>query len=538
MNCFSPDLEILDTTLRDGAQSDGISFSVKDKLDIIHALDHAGIAVIEAGNPGAVPKDMEVFRAMAGKQLKQARLAAFSATRRRDIAAEEDPMLAALAVCGAPIAVIFGKSSRAHAENVLGVSLRENLAMIEDSIRFLRSRGLTVDYDAEHYFDAFAEDRDYALETVRTALRAGANRIILCDSRGGSLPAQIADVTTETIRAVGSSLVGIHCHNDMGLAVACSMSAVEAGACQVQGTFLGFGERCGNTNLSTLIPNLQLKLGRKIVPPECLQRFTRVATLIADVSNKHLHRDLPYVGRCAFTHKAGMHVDAMQKYAGAYEHIDPSRVGNTRQLPVSEFAGRQTLVAKFPQFFPEHDKESPALLTILNTLKAREAAGYQYEAAEGSLELLIRRQLGLMRDFFELIDCKLIDQQPVRTGANSSALVKIRVNDREELAAAEGDGPVHAIDSALRAALNCFYPTLGRTHLIDYKVRVLTPENATAAKVRVLIISTDGENEWSTIGVSADIIEASYIALRDSIELKLIRDAESGNLGDCLSPEH
>ena len=527
---FTPEIEILDTTLRDGAQSDGISFSVRDKLDLVRALDDAGISIIEAGNPGAVPKDMEVFHALKNIRLKRARLAAFSATRRKNTAAEDDPLLAALVSCGAPLAVIFGKSSRAHAENVLGVSRAENLAMIADSIRFLRSRGLIVLYDAEHYFDAFAEDRDYALETVRTALRAGAAQIVLCDSKGGSLPSDISAVTAETIRQTGCPSVGIHCHNDMGLAVAGSMSAVEAGARHVQGTFLGFGERCGNTNLSTLIPNLQLKLGYAVVPEECLQRFTRVATLIADVSNKRLHRDLPYVGRCAFAHKAGMHVDAMLKYKGAYEHIDPSRVGNIRQLPVSEFAGRQTLVAKFPQFFPDCGKDSPELLRVLNTLKAKEAAGYQYEAAEGSLELLIRRELGQMRDFFELIDCKLIDQQPVRTGASASALVKIRVNGRNELAAAEGDGPVHAIDSALRTALNRFYPSLGRTHLTDYKVRVLTPESATAAKVRVLIISTDGETEWSTVGVSADIIEASYTALRDSIEIKLIHDAEQGAL--------
>ena len=533
MTVFHPEIEILDTTLRDGAQSESISYSVKDKLDIVHALDRAGISVIEAGNPGAVPKDMELFRALAGAKLKNARVAAFSPTRHRHTAAEQDPMLAALVRCGAPVAVVFGKASRAHAENVLAVSAAENLAMIGDSIRFLRAKGLTVYYDAEHYFDAYAEDRDYALETVRAALRAGASKAVLCDTNGGSLPARVAAVLTETIRAFGeteSGAFGIHCHNDMGLAVACSMSAVEAGARHVQGTFLGFGERCGNACLSTLIPNLQFKLGFRAVPDEALRRFTREATLIADVSNQRLNRELPYVGRSAFAHKAGMHVDAMLKYHGAYEHIDPALVGNTRQIPVSEFAGRQTLFAKFARFFPDGDKDSPALLSVMNLLKAKEAAGYQYEAAEGSLELIIRRQVGMMRDFFELIDCTLIDRQPVRTGASSSALVKIRVNGRDELAAAEGDGPVHAIDSALRAALNRFYPTLGRTHLTDYKVRVLTPESATAAKVRVLIRSTDGESEWSTIGVSADIIEASYAALRDSIELKLINDMESSAL--------
>lgn len=525
-------LEILDTTLRDGAQSESISYSVTDKLEIIHALDRVGVTVIEAGTPGAMPKDMELFDALRSVPLQHARLAAFGPTRHKNCTAATDPMLAALVACGAPIASVFGKASRAHAERVLAVSPAENLAMIDDTIRFLTGRGLEVYFDAEHYFDAFAEDRDYALATVATAYQAGAKRVILCDSNGGTLPDQVAQVVRETLEAFPelSDGIGIHCHNDTGLAVACSMSAVQAGARQVQGTFLGFGERCGNTCLSTLIPNLQLKMGYAVVPESALRRFTEAARLIADVSNLRVNRELPYVGSSAFAHKAGMHVDAMLKYGGAYEHIDPAKVGNTRQLPVSELAGRQTLAAKFPRYFPNGDKDDPALQTVLATLKAREADGYEYEAAEGSLELIIRKQLGLSHDFFELIDCKLIDQQPVRTGASASAVVKIRVNGREELAAAEGDGPVHAIDSALRGALHRFYPTLSRSRLTDYKVRVLTPENATAAKVRVLIRSTDGSSEWSTIGVSADVIEASYAAMRDAIQLKLLKDLENGKL--------
>lgn len=522
-------IEILDTTLRDGAQSEQLSFSVKDKINIIHALDRAGIAVIEAGNPGASPKDMELFEAMRGETLKNAQLAAFTPTRRKTSTAETDPMLAAIVACGAPIACVFGKSSRDHTEKVLAVSEEENLAMIDDSIRYLRSKGLRVYFDAEHYFDGYLADPAFALATVRTAFAAGAEQIVLCDTNGGTLPAEVARIVRETIAATNAPL-GIHCHNDAGLAVACSMSAVEAGVNHVQGTFLGFGERCGNTCLSTLIPNLQLKMGCRVVSDEALRRFAREANLIADAADRRLDRELPYVGRSAFAHKAGMHVDAHLKFRGAYEHIDPAAVGNTRRLPVSEFSGHQTLVAKYAHLFPDVSRNAPVLARVRETLKQKEAEGYQYESAEGSLELLIRREVGSTRDFFELIDCKLIDQLPVRIGASASAVVKIRVGDAVELAVAEGEGPVHAIDTALRTALGRVYPTLANVHLTAYKVRVLTPRNATAAKVLVLIHSTDGDREWSTVGVSADIIKASYYALRDSIELKLINDCERGAL--------
>ncbi len=521
---MSNKLEILDTTLRDGAQSEEISFSVPDKLAIALALERVGVDIIEAGNPGASPKDMLLFNTLMERPF-HAKIAAFSPTRRKFTPVDEDPMMAAVIKSGVKIASIFGKSSQLQAEQVLGVDAAENLAMIGDSIRYLTQMGIDVYYDAEHFFDAFAESPAYAMDTLRQAAEAGAKCIVLCDTNGGCLPETMGTVV-DCVRKALDVPIGIHAHNDMGLAVACSMAAVSHGATHVQGTFLGFGERCGNTCLSTLVPNLQLKCGIPVVSDTALKQFTAVARLISDISNRHLNRELPYVGRSAFAHKAGMHADAILKLNGAYEHVDPTVIGNTRHLPISEYAGRNAILARFPNLFDREDKDSPVLQEILQTVKDMELHGYQYEAAEASLELLIRRTIHTMPDFFELVDCKLIDQHPIRTGYSASAMIKVRVNGKEEFAAAEGDGPVHALDQAFRNALVRFYPSLSKTHLTDYKVRVLTPEAAAAAVVRVLIHATDGVHEWTTVGVSSDVIEASYLALRDLIEIKLLRDSE------------
>jgi 2-isopropylmalate synthase len=519
-------IEVLDSTLRDGAQSEHISFSIKDKIDIALALDRAGIDIIEAGIPAANPKDAEAFKELKALNFSNAKLAAFTRTCVKGCSAENDPGLAATLAAGADIVAIVGKSDARQVEHVLCADKGENLRMIRESVKFFASRGVRVIFDAEHYFDGYKFDPEYSLSVVREAFAAGADTVALCDTNGGTFPSDIRDITRETLAKCGGKL-GIHCHNDIGCAVAGSMASVEAGAMQVHGTFVGFGERCGNACLTTLIPNLQLKGGYSLVPPECLKRFVAEARLISETANISLNRELPYVGASAFAHKAGMHADAILKFDGAYEHIDPSLVGNTRRLLISENSGRNAVITRLKRFMPSADKNTPEVADITAVLKENENRGYQYEAAEGSLELIIRRAINKTREFFTLTDLKLIDQLPRRTGKSAAVLIKVKVGDVEELACAEGDGPVHAMDKALRRALRAFYPSISRLHLIDYKVRVLTPEENTAAKVRVLITSTDGRREWSTVGVSTDVIEASWLALRDSIELKLSRDSDA-----------
>lgn len=521
-------IEILDSTLRDGAQSENISYSVKDKLDTIRALDRAGMDIIEAGAPFAYPKDMELFAEASKLRLAHSKLAAFSSTCRKNARPEDDEAMRAVLKSGAETAVLVGKAIASHVEQVLGTTLEENLRMIADSVRYLTQKGIRVIFDAEHFFDGCDENPMYALDTLRAAAEAGADTVVLCDTNGGCFPDTAQKIVKEVARR-GIGRIGIHCHNDTGLAVATSMAAVYAGANQVHGTFLGFGERCGNACLSTLIPNLQFKENYDAVPAECLRRFEAEARLIAEIANISLDRGLPYVGQSAFAHKAGMHTDSLIKLEGSYEHIDPSLVGNTRRLLISEMSGRSIVAEKLAKF-GNYDKNSPEAAAVTGRIKLLEAEGYQFEAAQGSLELMIREELGLKREFFALTDLKIIEQQPVRTGKSAAAIIKVNVGGSEELSSAEGDGPVHAIDSALRSALAKFYPTLSSVHLNDFKVRVLTPEAATAAKVRVLINSTDGETEWSTVGVSTDIIEASWFALRDSMKYKLANDYDRGRL--------
>ncbi len=519
-------IELLDSTLRDGAQGEGISFSVRDKLAIARTLDEIGIDVVEAGNPGSNPKDIEFFREARGLGLSRVKLAAFGATRRKGTRASEDDALARLLGADTEIVVIFGKSSPLHVTRVLGASLEENLDMIAESVSLLRKEGRRVIYDAEHFFDAFADDPGYALSTLAAAATAGAECLVLCDTNGGSLPDRIAQATLQAVAAYGLP-VGIHAHDDSGLAVANSLAAVAAGASQVQGTLVGFGERCGNANLSTVAANLILKLGLDCLAPGALPRLSAASRKVAAVANIGFDEGMAFVGRRAFAHKAGMHVDAVAKLPQTFEHVPPEAVGNERRFLASELGGRAAVMERVRRMEPDAKKDSPLVAAVLAKLKEGEAAGYQYEGAEASLDLLIRKTAGRHTPFFEFIHFRTIGEQPAKDRLRcAQATVLVEVGGEREMSAAEGDGPVHALDLALRKALERFYPSLGAMRLTDYKVRVLDAGTATASRVRVLIESADEDEAWTTVGVSADIVEASWIALVDSIEHKLIKDLE------------
>lgn len=514
-------IEILDTTLRDGAQSRGISFSVEDKRAIAMTLDILGVDFIELGNPASSPRESEVFRKLRKSPLTRSRLCAFGSTRRRNMIA--DPRLREIADSGAPVAVIFGKAWLLHVHEVLGVTPDENLHMISDSVNYLRGRGMEVIFDAEHFFDGARDDSGYALSVLDAAKSAGARTLTLCDTNGGTFPDEIARLT-DLAYAHAGDCIGIHCHDDCGMAVAGTIAAVEVGAGHVQGTLLGFGERCGNANLSTIIPNLQLKRGYVCIPDDALANLTFCARRVAEVANINLYENMPYVGSNAFAHKAGMHADGVYKNTRTFEHIEPARVGNNRQLPTSELSGRNVILRKLQSIAPELTKDSPETLAILELLKERESGGYTYEAAEASFELLARCIIGRYKKHFEMMFYKTIGEYPAPVDNPAAALVKIRVGERETIEAGEGNGPVNALDAALRRALVKFYPRVDESNLSDFKVRVLNPEAATAAVTRVLMTSTDGTNTWSTIGVSGDILEACRLALEDAIEYKLMLD--------------
>lgn len=525
-------IEIFDSTLRDGAQAEGIHFSVDDKLNIVRKLDRLGIPYIEAGNPGSNPKDFEFFERVRMLELRSAQLVAFGSTRRKDIAVEDDKNCRALIAADTEVIALFGKSWALHVENVLQTTRAENLRMIYDTIDYFVTHGKTVFFDAEHFFDGFRTDPGYAMETLRAAAQAGAQRLVLCDTNGGSFPADIAD----GVRAVRRELdipVAIHCHNDLGCAVANSIEAVRCGAVQVQGTYIGFGERCGNANLSTLIPALQLKMGCRCIPDEAMERVTHTARYIAEVANYILPASTPVVGKSAFAHKAGMHVDAVQKLHASFENFPPELVGNNRSLLISEVAGRTAVANRLAQLDPTVTRDSPVTQEVMDALKELEHRGYQFESAQASLEIFLLKKLGLFQPFFELENFRIIGEQSESHRQISSAMIKVRVGDRSEITAAEGDGPVHALDRALRKALEVFYPALAQTRLIDFKVRVVEQRAATASIVRVLIETTDGASVWTTVGASADIIEASWHALADSVEYKLLCDDRNGVLEVC-----
>ena len=519
-------LLFFDSTLRDGAQGQGISYSVNDKLNILRLLDELGIPYVEAGNPFSNPKDREFFREAAAVPLKQAKLSAFGSTRRPGTRAAEDAGLQALLEAGTDTVTIFGKASAFHVEEVLRTSREENLAMIGDSIRFLRAAGRRVFFDAEHFFDGWKQDKEYTEAVLRTAEEAGADCLVLCDTNGGALPGEVFHIVS-AVKGKTSAPIGIHCHNDIGCAAANSLLAVEAGAVQVQGTLLGFGERCGNANLSTLLPTLQLKQGYDCIPPERLAELTHSVRAVGEIANVVPDPGMPYVGSGAFAHKGGMHIDGVMKNPSSFEQIDPALVGNQRSVLVSEVAGRAA-VAQLLGGDAAKDRDEAA--QIVELVKEREFLGYQYEYAAASLRLMALRRQPDFKPFFRVLYSRTIGEQAEegQRSNGSSAIVKIQVGDTCEIGGGEGEGPVHALDCALRKAVGKFYPSLERVRLTDYKVRVIEPRDATAAKVRVLVETTDGREVWSTIGVSRDIINASLQACVDAIEYKLWLDSREG----------
>ncbi|MCL1792757.1 MAG: citramalate synthase [Oscillospiraceae bacterium] len=516
-------IELYDTTLRDGAQSPGISFTAEDKLRIMAAIDEFGIPYIEAGNPGSNPKDMELFEKAKTLSLKNSKLCAFCSTCRAGAAADRDEALLKTIGANTEIVALCGKSWLLHVEKIIKTTADENLRIISDSVKFLKENQKTVFFDAEHFFDGYADNPGYALQVLRAAEKAGASAIILCDTNGGTMPDEIQKAACAAKTSINLPL-GIHCHDDNGLAVAGTLTAVKSGASIVQGTINGMGERCGNANLCIAIPNLQLKMGYFCLSAEKLRELGPFARRIAEISNIAFDENMPYVGGHAFTHKAGMHIDAVNKAPASFEHIDPAIVGNVRNTLVSEFAGRSALINKMKQIAPQIAKDSPELAEALRLVKSYENDGYQFENAEGSLYLLLLKSLKKRKAYFSVETFKLVLSEPDAKSGKPGALVKVKVGGKEEMTAAEGDGPVNALDKALRRALTTFYPKLGEMKLVDFKVRVLNSNAATAAKVRVLIESSDNSRTWRTVGVSTDIIEASWNALLDSVECKLSLD--------------
>ncbi|MDR1901736.1 MAG: citramalate synthase [Treponema sp.] len=542
-------IEIFDTTLRDGLQGEGISFSVRDKLAVSETLDELGVAWIEAGNPGSNPKDMDFFRLARGLGLRNAKICAFGSTRRKGLSPAEDPHIWSLLEAETGTIVIFGKSWDLHVTEILRADPHENLAMIAETIGFLRAEGRSVIYDAEHFFDGWLANPGYALETLRTAWEAGAGRLVLCDTNGGNFPETIAEGVRAAVKELegrrgpvkGSEIytddgaappqsapmpvIGIHAHNDSGLAVAASLAAVNAGCGHIQGTLLGFGERCGNTSLAALIPSLELKLKHPCLPPGRLEHLAEACRKLAEIANVSIPVNTPYVGACAFSHKAGMHADGILKIRHSFEHIDPALVGNGRRFLMSEVVGRSAIAERVRKIYPSITKDHPVTAILAARLKSLEAEGWAFDGADGSFELLARRELGLYTSFFRIEAYRVVSEHPTGAAiACSHAWIKVFVDGEYEIAAAEGKGPVNALDGALRRALTRFYPELVEVRLSDYKVRVIDGKDATEAKVRVLIETTDGQTSWSTAGVSADIIDASRAALVDSIEYKLIKD--------------
>ena len=514
-----------DSTLRDGAQAQGVSFTVEDKLKIVQRLDELGIGYIEAGNPGSNPKDLEFFEQVAALKLKNAKIIAFGSTRKVGTNAAEDRNLQSLLSANTAAVAIFGKSWDYQVTDILRATLEENLSMIADTIGYLKRQGKEVVFDAEHFFDGYKANANYALKTLQAAVEAGADVLCLCDTNGGTFPDEISAIT-KTVVSHFNVQVGIHCHNDCEMAVANSIAAVQAGAMQVQGTMNGIGERCGNANLCSIIPNLQLKLGLNCIPQDNMAELTSAARFVSEIANMTFNDKAPYVGNDAFSHKGGMHIDAVSKNPISYEHINPEQIGNVRHILVSEVAGRSALLAKINAVDPALNKDSPETKRILEHLKTLEHEGYQFESAESSFELLVMRLLGKLEPFFTLKEYKVSTHAPSADGVNSSATVRITVGDEEESTTGVGDGPVNALDKAVRKALERFYPAIKDVKLIDYKVRVLDSDKATAAKVRVLIESADQHASWTTVGVSTDIIDASWRAMLDAIEYKLMLDAQ------------
>jgi 2-isopropylmalate synthase len=526
-------IEIYDTTLRDGAQGEGVNFSVEDKCRIAQQLDELGAEFIEGGWPGSNPRDMAFFERARTFELEHARIAAFGATRRKGLSCDKDKSLQSLLAAETPVVTIFGKSWVLHVTEALQTSREENLDMIQDSVRYLSERVPFVIYDAEHFFDGYRSDPEYALLTLKAAAAGQPQRIVLCDTNGGALPDDVARITREILAQIDVPL-GIHCHNDGELAVANSLAAISGGAIHVQGTINGYGERCGNANLCSVIPNLELKLGFDAIGSARLAKLRETARFVSEIANLSLYPRAAFVGDSAFAHKGGVHVSAVERNPDTYEHVPPEMIGNRRRVLVSDLAGRANLFAKARKLELDVDEEQH----ILTELKRLEHDGYEFEAADASFELLIHRLRGKHQPYFELLGFRVIDEHRGALMPMSEATVKVKVGDRVEHTAASGTGPVNALDHALRSALEKFYPALAEVHLIDYKVRVITGRlSGTASLVRVLISSTDGQSQWGTVGLSANIVEASWRALVDSVEYKLVKDGVAPQKSESVAPQ-
>jgi 2-isopropylmalate synthase len=510
-------LKTYDTSLRDGNQREGISYSTEDKLNITEKLDDLGIDYVEGGWPGSNPKDIEYFKKVQELDLENTKVSAFGSTRHAQVEAEEDKNLAAILESGVEVATIFGKAWDLHVTDALKTELAENLKMVEESIRYLSDNGLEVHFDAEHFFDGYKQNADYALEVLQAAEKGGASTLVLCDTNGGTMPSEIRDIIREIKDKVTTPL-GIHAHNDTDVAVANSLAAVEEGASHVQGTINGYGERCGNANLSSIIPNLKTKYGRDFITDNQLFKLTEVSRYVSEVANLNPPTHSPYVGDSAFAHKGGIHVSAILREPETYEHIKPEIVGNQRRVLVSELSGKSNLVYKAEELGIDLDSENTDLSEVLDQIKDLEHQGYHFEGAEASFELLVEKAAGRYKKLFDLEGIRIITEKRGEMNPISEATIKVVVNGEKVHTAAEGDGPVNALDRALRKALRRFYPSLEDIHLIDYKVRVLEGKDGTEAKVRVLIESGDGHETWGTVGASTNIIEASWQALVDSIE--------------------
>jgi 2-isopropylmalate synthase len=512
-------ITVYDTTLRDGMQAEGVSFSLQDKLLIAQCLDNLGVDYIEGGYAASNEKEMQFFQEVAGLGLKNVRVTAFGSTRRANSSVEDDASLNSILACQVPVATIVGKTWDLHVRTVLGCSLEDNLILCADSVRYLKRKGLEVLFDAEHFFDGYKQNTEYAMKVLAAAAEAGADALVLCDTNGGSLPEQVFEITQHVCRTFGTVTVGIHTHNDCDCATASSLAAVRAGARQVQGTINGLGERCGNADLCAVTAGLAFKMGYEVLTPERLRLLTETSRFVFEVANLTPTMNQSYVGESAFAHKAGLHVDALRKDKRTYEHIAPELVGNERRFLISELSGRSNILAELEKAQLTQDKVLAR--KILTRVQELENEGYQFEAANASFGLLIKRVMGTFKPSFELIKYH-VEVEKRQTGEIvTEATVKLKVGDEIEHVVGEGDGPVNALDAALRKSLETFYPAIREVRLIDYKVRVVNARAGTAARVRVVIESSDKQGIWGTVGVSENLIEASWLALVDAVEHKL-----------------
>lgn len=517
-------IKIYDTTLRDGMQAEGLSFSVEDKLAIVQRLDQLAFDYIEGGYAGSNPKEAEFFQQLEKLNLGNSSISAFGSTHRAGVKPWEDNSLNSLIACNTSTVTLVGKTWTLHVEKVLGCSLAQNLKICSDSVSFLKEKGKEVIFDAEHFYDSYKENPEYALKVLEAVIQGGADIIVLCDTNGGSVPEDVYEITSTVSNKFDNTLFGIHAHNDIDCATANSLAAVRAGARQVQGTINGFGERCGNANLCALIPNLAFKLGYEVLTPDAIKKLTEVSRIIFEIGNLNPVNNMPYVGESAFAHKGGLHIDALRKDKRTYEHIDPELIGNKRRILISELSGRSSILSQFEKSKLGEDKKLAR--KILNRIQDLENRGYQFETANASFDLLVQKTIGTHKPFFQLIKYYVTVEKRTSGEMINEATIKLRVGDQVEHVVGEGDGPVNALDAALRKALEKCYPDLQDMHLIDYKVRVVNAKAGTAAKVRVLIESRDKNSVWGTVGVSENIIDASWQALVDSIEYKLQKDKQ------------